>query len=228
MPPAPVATPPCGTLLPALEPEPLGWTCVVSSSSSSSSSPARAGAAPMASAADVAAMTERTRFCLKSTGTPFSMDRNAFMVRARPRHGNNDRRSHERRTRLIAARAGVGVPRVATRSWRAAAVDLGLACAVVGAITVILFPIAELDPGVSSGVLYVLGVLLLATRRGLRAGVAASVLSAAALDFFHAHPIGTLYAKDPGDLVALAVLLVTAGVASLIGNRARPDPERIR
>jgi signal transduction histidine kinase len=93
---------------------------------------------------------------------------------------------------------------------------------------VVLFPIAELDPGVSSGVLYVLGVLLLATRRGLRAGLAASVFSAAALDYFHADPVGTLDGKDPGDLVAIAVLLVTAGVASLIGNRARHDAERIR
>ena len=92
----------------------------------------------------------------------------------------------------------------------------------------ILFPIAELDPGVSSGVLYVLGVLLLATRRGLRAGLAASVFSAAALAYFHADPVGTLYAKDPGDLVALAVLLVTASVASLIGDRARHDAERVR
>jgi signal transduction histidine kinase len=129
---------------------------------------------------------------------------------------------------LIAAPAGVGVPDVTTRSWRAAAVDLGLACAVVGAITAVLFPIAEFDPGVSSGVLYVLGVLLLATRRGLRAGLAASVISAAALEFFHADPVGTLFAKDPGDLVAIAVLLVTATVASLIGNRARHDAERIR
>jgi signal transduction histidine kinase len=129
---------------------------------------------------------------------------------------------------LIAARAAVGVPFVTTRSWRAAAIDLGLACAVVGAITAVLFPIAELDPGVSSGVVYVLGVLLLATRRGLRAGLTASVISAAALDYFHADPAGTFYAKDPGDLVAIAVLLVTATVASLIGNRARHDAERIR
>src|SRR5918996_4954392 len=215
MPPAPVATPPCGTLLPALEPEPLDWTCVVSSSSPSSSSPASAGAAPIASAAEVAAMTDKTRFCLKSNGTPFSMGRTASIIRARPRHGNNGRRSDERRSRLIAARAGVGVPRVTSRSWRAPAVDLGLACAVVGAISVVLFPIAELDPGVSSGVLYVLGVLLLATRRGLLAGLAASVFSAAALDYFHADPVGTFYAKDPGDFVAIAVLLVTASVASL-------------
>jgi signal transduction histidine kinase len=117
---------------------------------------------------------------------------------------------------------------VTTRACRAAAVDLGLASAVVGAITLVLFPVAELDPGVSSGVLYVLGVLLLATRRGLRAGLAASVISAAALAYFHAEPVGRLDAKDPGDLVAIGVLLVTATVASLIGNRARHDAERIR
>jgi signal transduction histidine kinase len=109
----------------------------------------------------------------------------------------------------------------------------------VSAITLVLFPLSELDPGVSSGVLYVLGVLLLATSRGLRAGLFASVGGAIALDYFHADPSGRLDAKSPGDFVAIGVLLLTATVASVIADRARQraveaeelrirDAERIR
>jgi signal transduction histidine kinase len=99
--------------------------------------------------------------------------------------------------------------------------DLALAAAVVGAITAILVPIGELDNGVSSGVLYVLGVLLLAIHRGLWAGIVASVASVLALDYFRATPAGQLGGKSRDDLVAIGVLLLTATVASVIANRAR-------
>jgi len=99
--------------------------------------------------------------------------------------------------------------------------DLALTCAVVGAITLVLFPIGELDPGVSSGVLYVLGVLLLASYRGLWVGLLASVISTVALNYFHAAPIGQLDGKSAGDFVALGVLLATAMVGSVIADRAR-------
>ena len=56
---------------------------------------------------------------------------------------------------------------------------LAIAAAVVSAITLLLYPLTELDPGVSSGVLYVLGVLLVATHWGL----ITSAASALALDY---------------------------------------------
>jgi hypothetical protein len=48
---------------------------------------------------------------------------------------------------------------------------VALAVAVVTAITLVLFPLTKLDPGVSSGMLYVLGVLLLAMNWGLWLGI---------------------------------------------------------
>jgi signal transduction histidine kinase len=89
------------------------------------------------------------------------------------------------------------------------------AAVVVTAVTALLFPLSKLDPGVSSGVLYVLGVLLLTMRWGLRVGLAASVASAAALATFH----GDLH--NEGDVVAISVMLLTATVASVIADRAR-------
>jgi signal transduction histidine kinase len=89
------------------------------------------------------------------------------------------------------------------------------AAAVVAAVTGLLYPLSRLDPGVSSGMLYVLGVLLLSTHWGLWLGLIASVASTIALGVFH----GDL--GKEGDVVAIGVLLITATVASFIADRAR-------
>ena len=104
---------------------------------------------------------------------------------------------------------------------------LGVLCgaAVVAGITLLLYPLRELDPGVSSGVLYVLGVLLVATYWGLGVGLVTSFASAAALDYFHATPDRDLLAVDSTDLAATGVLLVTAIVASFIADAARTRAE---
>jgi signal transduction histidine kinase len=99
--------------------------------------------------------------------------------------------------------------------------DLALAAGMVAGVTLVLYPLTELDPGVSSGVLYVLGVLVLATYRGLWLGIAASIASALALDYFHAEPAGSFEAKSPGDLAAIIVMLATAVMASVTADRAR-------
>src|SRR5918999_2604326 len=98
---------------------------------------------------------------------------------------------------------------------------LAAATAVVAAVTLLLYPLSELDPGVSSGVLYILGVLLVATYWGLWLGLVTSVASALALDFFHTRPAHQILADDADDLVAIGVLLVTAVVASVIADAAR-------
>ncbi len=100
-------------------------------------------------------------------------------------------------------------------------VGVAAAAAVVAAVTAVLYPLSELDPGVSSGVLYVLGVLLVTTHWGLALGLATSVASALALDFFHTRPAHRFLADEPEDLVAIVVLLITAVVAALIADRAR-------
>jgi signal transduction histidine kinase len=114
----------------------------------------------------------------------------------------------------------LGVPREA---WgfgrRPPLVGLAVAAATVAAVTALLYPLSELDPGVSSGVLYVLGVLLLTIHWGLWLGLVTSVASALSLGVFH----GDL--GNEGDLVAITVLLLTATVASVIADRARVRAE---
>jgi signal transduction histidine kinase len=105
---------------------------------------------------------------------------------------------------------------------------LAAAALVVAAVTLVVYPLQELDPGVSSGVLYVLGVLLVSVNWGLRLGLITSLASAAALYYFHTDPAG-LHAKNARDLVAIGTLLITAFVASLIADSARRrDAERMR
>src|SRR2546423_6059465 len=97
-----------------------------------------------------------------------------------------------------------GVPRRAWGSGRRSPVaGLALAAATVAAVTAVLYPLSQLDPGVSSGVLYVLGVLLLTIHWGLWLGLLTSVASAVALGLFH----GDL--GNEGDVVAIMVLLLT-------------------
>ena len=112
-------------------------------------------------------------------------------------------------------------------AWLRRSVVGGIAAAalMVGAITALIYPLSELDPGVSSGVLYVLGVLLVATYWGVWLGVATSVASALALDYFHTQPSGRFLADDLEDVVAIGVLLLTATVASVIADRARHRTE---
>lgn len=111
--------------------------------------------------------------------------------------------------------------RPAARRQDSTAIGIAAAALVVAAVTLLLYPLSEADPGVSSGVLYVLGVLLIATYWGLWLGLATSLASALALLFFHTQPTGSLHVTDGSDVVAILVLLLTACVGSVIADRAR-------
>jgi two-component system, OmpR family, sensor histidine kinase KdpD len=87
--------------------------------------------------------------------------------------------------------------------------------------TVLLYPLSEIAPPVSLGVLYLLAVLLVATLWGLRLGLATSVAAAAAFNFFHIPPTGRFTIADAENWVALAVFLVAALVASSLSELAR-------
>jgi signal transduction histidine kinase len=105
---------------------------------------------------------------------------------------------------------------------------LAAAALAVGAVTLVLYPLQQLDPGVSSGVLYVLGVLLVSVYWGLGLGLLTSALSALALYYFHTSPAG-FHVKSAGDVVAIASVLVTASVGSVIADAARRrEGDRIR
>ena len=87
--------------------------------------------------------------------------------------------------------------------------------------TMLLYPLGEIAPPVSLGVLYLLAVLLVSTLWGLRLGLATSVAAAAAFNFFHIAPTGRFTIADAENWVALGVFLVAAVVASTLSELAR-------
>ena len=102
----------------------------------------------------------------------------------------------------------------------------------VAAVTGVNFPLRHTVPVVSTGVLYLLAVLLVSSYWGPWLGLLTSVASAAAFNFFHIPPTGTFTVGDPQNWVALAVFfvaaLVVSGLAELARGRARDAEERRR
>jgi two-component system sensor histidine kinase KdpD len=97
--------------------------------------------------------------------------------------------------------------------------------------TALLFPLEDIAPAVSLGVLYLLPVLFVSIVWGLGLGLATSVAAALAFNFFHIPPTGRFTIAEAENWVALAVFVVVAAVVStlseLAGARAR-DAERRR
>ena len=99
----------------------------------------------------------------------------------------------------------------------------GLAVAVlaVAATTGLIYPLKEIVPAVSTGVVYLLAVLLVATWFGLWVGLGTAVASALAFNWFHIPPTGRFTINEPQNWVALLVFLVTAAIASTLAELAR-------
>jgi two-component system, OmpR family, sensor histidine kinase KdpD len=71
------------------------------------------------------------------------------------------------------------------RSWK---IGLAVSVGAVAVITGVIYGLRELVPVVSTGVVYLLAVLLVSTGWGLWLGLVTAVLSAAAFNFFHIPP----------------------------------------
>ncbi|HUB37022.1 MAG TPA: ATP-binding protein [Solirubrobacteraceae bacterium] len=102
----------------------------------------------------------------------------------------------------------------------------------VAICTLLLYPLEQIAPVVSLGVVYMLAVLAISVVWGAWLGVLTALLSAAAFNFFHLPPVGRFTIKDPDNWVALVAFLVTAVLASSIAEvtraRTREAQERQR
>jgi two-component system sensor histidine kinase KdpD len=100
---------------------------------------------------------------------------------------------------------------------------LGVVVVVLGvaATTALLFPLGQIAPRVSLGVVYLLVVLGASTVWGLWMGVGAALLSAAAFNWFHIPPTGRLTIADSDNWVALLTFLVVAVATSAVADVAR-------
>lgn len=93
--------------------------------------------------------------------------------------------------------------------------------AVVAIATGLIYPLKEIAPAVSLGVVYIPGVLLISTGWGWRLGLGTAVLSAAAFNFFHLPPLGRLDVRADHDLVALVVFGIVAIAGAALAELAR-------
>ena len=92
---------------------------------------------------------------------------------------------------------------------------------VVGSTTALVFPLREVAPVVSLGVVYLVAVLLISTVWGAWLGVLTAVASALAFNFFHIPPTGRFTIAESENWVALVVFLIVAVIGSSVAQVAR-------
>jgi two-component system sensor histidine kinase KdpD len=105
------------------------------------------------------------------------------------------------------------------RPSRAAGVVVALAS--VGAATALIYALKQVTPVLSLGVLYVPAVLVVSMFWGRAGGIATSLLSAAAFNFFHLPPGGRFSLSDEREWVALVVFVIVAIATGMVGELAR-------
>ncbi len=104
---------------------------------------------------------------------------------------------------------------------RSRALGLLIALGAVMATTAVIYPLGEITPEVSNGVLYMLAVLLVSTYWGLGLGLVTALASALAFNFFHIPPTGGFSVAEPQNYVALGVFFAAAVLASRVADLAR-------
>jgi two-component system, OmpR family, sensor histidine kinase KdpD len=111
-------------------------------------------------------------------------------------------------------------------------VGMLVAVGLVALCTLLIYPLKQAAPVVSLGVVYMLAVLIVSVTWGIWLGVATSLLSALAFNYFHLPPVGRLTISNGENWVALIAFLVIAVLSSSVAEvtraRAREAAERRR
>ena len=100
-------------------------------------------------------------------------------------------------------------------------VGLVVALAFVAVETLLAYPLKQVAPATSLGVVYLIGVLVVSTAWGSVLGAITSVVSALAFNFFHIPPTGQFTIAIGQNWVALGVFLAVALLASSVADLAR-------
>lgn len=100
-------------------------------------------------------------------------------------------------------------------------IGIGVSVVLVAAATAAIYPLKHLAPVVSLSVVYLPAVLLVSAYWGLPLGLATSLLSAAAFNFFHLPPTGRFTIADSRNWVALGAFTVVAVTVSTVAELAR-------
>ncbi|HEV2786043.1 MAG TPA: ATP-binding protein [Solirubrobacteraceae bacterium] len=114
---------------------------------------------------------------------------------------------------------------------RSRALGVVVAVGAVVVTTLVIYPLRNVAPAVSTGIVYLLAVLLVSTYWGWRFGLLTAVASTAAFNVFHIPPTGRFAIADAQNWVALGVFLTAAAIVSALAELARTraaDAERRR
>lgn len=93
--------------------------------------------------------------------------------------------------------------------------------AAVAVGTLLVYPLKEVAPVVSLGIVYLPAILLISTVWGLRLGLLASIASAAAFNFFQIPPLHRFTIAEEENWVALIAFVIAAVVSSTVAGLAR-------
>ena len=94
-------------------------------------------------------------------------------------------------------------PQVLSSERPSRLVGVLVAAGSVAAVTGLIYPLEQVTPVLSLGVLYVPAVLVVSMFWGRAIGIGTSVLAAAAFNFFHLPPVGRFTIADSRNWVAL-------------------------
>jgi two-component system sensor histidine kinase KdpD len=100
--------------------------------------------------------------------------------------------------------------------WGVLATALSVALA-----TLLIYPLKDVAPAVSLGVVYIPGVLFISTFWGWRIGLLAAAASALAFNWFHIPPTGRFDVAADRDAVALVTFVIVAVIGSAVAEMAR-------
>jgi two-component system sensor histidine kinase KdpD len=107
-----------------------------------------------------------------------------------------------------------------------------VALALVALCTLLIYPLKQAAPVVSLGVVYMLAVVIVSVTWGVWLGVATSLLSALAYNYFHLPPVGHLTISNGENWVALIAFVIVSMLASSVAEvtraRSREAAERRR
>ncbi|HUX88796.1 MAG TPA: ATP-binding protein [Chloroflexota bacterium] len=113
--------------------------------------------------------------------------------------------------RISASRSGI--PPIVT--------DTLLAVAVVAIVSLIIGLVVGSVAVANVSNLYIIGIAVLAARRGMYAALLASALAFFTFDWFFVPPVGTFTVDNPSEYVALLTLLVTSVIIGQLVARVR-------
>ena len=100
-----------------------------------------------------------------------------------------------------------------------------VAAAIVALITLAGVSIQNMAGTANLALLYLLPVMVAATRYGLRTGIFAGLLSSLAYNFFFIEPVHTFTIRDPENIITILVLLGVAVATSHLASRVRSQAD---